>query len=177
MLQALLRLPCRLLGAVRNALRDLRELAAPASLPDPPDMWEQAQAQRRRRTLREHTTVWRAAFSAYRESFKVSFPSAEKDERQQDERSPEGEETESELKSDMGTRSHFTCLLSVSDDCIASTARAGAEAVRPMLQQLYATRAAAYRDGVREFVLGYREAFREAVSAEDTQKSRSRTRE
>lgn len=45
----------------------------------------------------------------------------------------------------------------------ASTARAGAQAARPVMRELYETRASAYRDGVREFVLGYREAFRDTL--------------
>jgi hypothetical protein len=45
----------------------------------------------------------------------------------------------------------------------AATARAGAQRARPALRELYETRASAYRDGVREFVLGYREAFRDTL--------------
>lgn len=41
--------------------------------------------------------------------------------------------------------------------------RAGARRVRPVLQELYETRAAAYREGVREFVLSYREAYRDTL--------------
>jgi hypothetical protein len=41
--------------------------------------------------------------------------------------------------------------------------KAGAARARPVLRELYETRAGAYRDGVREFVVGYREAFRETL--------------
>jgi len=49
---------------------------------------------------------------------------------------------------------------------LGAAARAGAMAARPYLRELYQTRAAAYRDGVREFVLGYREAFRDNLLQE-----------
>jgi hypothetical protein len=45
----------------------------------------------------------------------------------------------------------------------ADTVKAGAARARPVLRELYETRAGAYRDGVREFVVGYREAFRETL--------------
>lgn len=48
----------------------------------------------------------------------------------------------------------------------ADTAKAGARAARPYLRDIYESRAAAYRDGVRQFVLGYREAFRDALLQE-----------
>lgn len=44
-------------------------------------------------------------------------------------------------------------------DALASASRAGAEALRPALRQLYRTRAAAYRDAVFSFVEGYREGL------------------
>lgn len=39
------------------------------------------------------------------------------------------------------------------------TAKSGAEAVKPILQRLYRTRAEAYRQAINEFVNGYKEGF------------------
>jgi hypothetical protein len=47
-----------------------------------------------------------------------------------------------------------------------SGAKRSVAAARPALAELVERRAAAYRDGVRAFVLGYREAYRDTVLAE-----------
>ena len=47
-------------------------------------------------------------------------------------------------------------LSSLCAACAAGIARAGAGSAQPLLQHLYRTRAAAYRDAIREFVEGYR---------------------
>lgn len=44
-----------------------------------------------------------------------------------------------------------------------NVARATVMQIRPALSELYRSRAAAYRDGLREFVLAYREAYAEAI--------------
>lgn len=41
-------------------------------------------------------------------------------------------------------------------------ARGGATALRPFLQNLWNTRAVAYRDAVQQFIAGYKEGFQEA---------------
>ena len=50
--------------------------------------------------------------------------------------------------------------------------------MRPVLQELYETRAEAYREGVREFVLSYREAYRDSLlqDASDVQRERGNGR-
>lgn len=45
----------------------------------------------------------------------------------------------------------------------ALAARAGAEHVRPALQRIYMTRATAYRDALKSFVVGYKEGVAEIV--------------
>lgn len=47
----------------------------------------------------------------------------------------------------------------------AGVAAAGLESLRPYLGELYRSRAGAYRDGLREFVLSYREAYDAAAAA------------
>ena len=54
-------------------------------------------------------------------------------------------------------RGFFACAATVAG------ARSFAVLARPWLRDLYETRAGAYRDGLREFVLGYREAFRDTL--------------
>ncbi len=46
-------------------------------------------------------------------------------------------------------------------------ARSGAESVKPILQQLYRTRAAAYQEAVSSFVQGYREGFAGLPDSDD----------
>jgi hypothetical protein len=44
-----------------------------------------------------------------------------------------------------------------------AAARGGSQAMRPFLQRLYKTRAAAYRDSAQQFIDGYKDGFREAM--------------
>ncbi|BDA45108.1 hypothetical protein COCOBI_06-5880 [Coccomyxa sp. Obi] len=54
----------------------------------------------------------------------------------------------------------------LSEDLVG-VARSGAESVKPVLQQLYRTRAAAYQEAVRSFVQGYREGFAGLPDSDD----------
>jgi hypothetical protein len=93
----------------------------------------------------------RAGLVQYKDSFRLSFPHLyEPAAGDGAARSPaQGREEGEALQQELG-----------------AAARAGALAARPYLRELYQTRAAAYRDGVREFVLGYREAFRDNLLSE-----------
>ncbi|EIE21066.1 hypothetical protein COCSUDRAFT_48258 [Coccomyxa subellipsoidea C-169] len=50
---------------------------------------------------------------------------------------------------------------------LVGVARSGAESVKPILQQLYRTRAAAYQEAVSSFVQGYREGFAGLPDSDD----------
>ncbi|CAL8469150.1 g8691 [Coccomyxa elongata] len=54
----------------------------------------------------------------------------------------------------------------LSEDLVG-VAKSGAESVKPVLQQLYRTRAAAYQEAVRSFVQGYREGFAGLPDSDD----------
>ncbi len=45
---------------------------------------------------------------------------------------------------------------------VGEAARGGASAMKPFLQNLWSTRAVAYRDAVQQFIAGYKEGFQEA---------------
>jgi hypothetical protein len=127
---------------------------------------------RRASLMRLHAQVWRTAWAAYRASFDDLLPRrrGEQDSDTPAQGGAAGGGEGAELKAEAGAqphRPHALCgvdaLRLFAPSCAAAAARAGAERARPVLRELYQTRAGAYRDGVREFVLGYREAFRDAL--------------
>lgn len=131
--------------------RDLREIAFPSSLPDPPLAAGEQAGQRRRLTPALLLKAVRAGLVQYRASFRLSFPHLY--------------EPDSAAPADGATATDRAEGEALQQE-LGAAARAGAQAARPYLRELYQTRAAAYRDGVREFVLGYREAFRDNLLQE-----------
>lgn len=49
---------------------------------------------------------------------------------------------------------------------LAVAAKSGAKGMKPFLQRIYLARASAYRDAVKEFVVGYQEGLTQAVRKE-----------
>ncbi|KAK9819567.1 hypothetical protein WJX81_007689 [Elliptochloris bilobata] len=108
--------------AARNYIcYDLREIVAPSSLPDPPGL------KHKRLTLAQY---WQAAKRATRE-YKKTW--------RWEEKAKPGEPGSAEPGKRPGADEPL------SEDLTAA-ARGGVEALKPLLAQLYQTRAAAYRD-------------------------------
>ncbi|KAK9821259.1 hypothetical protein WJX74_004371 [Apatococcus lobatus] len=85
----------------------------------------------RKLSWRERFEVVQAATQDYAASWQKAEPEA-----------PERQEPQAPIKEEL-----------------AAVARGGAKTIQPYLQQLYQTRASAYRDAVQEFVKGYREGI------------------
>lgn len=161
-------------GLVRGTLtylrRDLREIIAPTSLPDDDEFAASVNGDdgRHRRRHHQRRNVLSAVASGirdYRDSWKKSpEPSSVEAEQSTSNRARlEGDDVDDDVDADAAHRLETDAALreAASDarDALASASRAGAEALRPALRQLYRTRAAAYRDAVFSFVEGYREGL------------------
>eukprot|EP00897_Mesotaenium_endlicherianum_P004385 jgi/Mesen1/3975/ME000210S03215 len=101
-------------------------------------------------SLPDPPEIWRAAFRSYAQSWSGHVDVLEhKDERQKAEKEKKDQEP-------------------TTFEDLAVAARLGADGVRPVLQRLYYARAAAYRDALRQFVVGYQEGVAQ-VKAEEAQ--------
>lgn len=133
-------------NVVHYVRTDLREIAFPSSLPDPPS----DKPKPRKLTLREHLQVWKTGTRLYLRSWKTGTLDDDDEE--------EKNEESAQSKKD-GPEEH-----SILEE-LALASRAGSETLRPALQRLYMTRASAYRDALRSFVEGYREGIGEVMQA------------
>ncbi|BBN17281.1 hypothetical protein MPTK1_7g13310 [Marchantia polymorpha subsp. ruderalis] len=129
---------------VRYVRTDLKEIAFPSSLPDPPSSTPKP----RKLTFQEHLQVWKTASNLYIQSWKTGTIDDEELAAKKADKTPEDLSAVEEL---------------------ALAARAGGEKLRPALQRLYMTRAAAYRDALRSFVEGYREGIAEVMASDPFQ--------
>ena len=167
-------------GLVRSTLtylrRDLREIVAPTSLPDGDDgddftasnggNGDDADRKHRRNRLGSRLRAVASGIQDYCDTWKKgSEPwSVEAEQSTSEKARLEGNDFDDDdaaaaaadrLETDAALRE----AASDARDALASASRAGAEALRPALRQLYRTRAAAYRDAVFSFVEGYREGL------------------
>lgn len=134
--------------ALRNVVHyirtDLREIAFPSSLPDPPS----SKPKPKKLTLGEHLQVWQTGTRLYFRSWRTGTLD-------DDEVKKANPSTPSEKESDEP---------SILEE-LALASRAGAENLRPTMQRVFRTRASAYRDALRSFVEGYQEGIGEVMSA------------
>eukprot|EP00898_Chlorokybus_atmophyticus_P007883 jgi/Chlat1/8096/Chrsp75S07551 len=141
-----------------RVVHEVREAAAPSSLPDPPEYVDHDKELRRRfntaQRLRLYFQVWRESFKMYADSWKPA-PRVQRG---------EGESDSCDRASVSGTDGGAT-KQELADE-LAAAAKAGARGIKPLLQSLYYTRATAYRDAVKSFVSGYHEGFAEGVKGE-----------
>ncbi|KAJ7570787.1 hypothetical protein O6H91_01G135200 [Diphasiastrum complanatum] len=138
----------RIKNYVRN---DLREIAFPSSLPDPPS----SKPKPRKLTIWEHLQVWKTATKLYVQSWSGRF---------------DDDDNEQELKENQNKTNEPSML-----EDLAVAARGGAESLKPALQRLYVSRATAYRDALKEFVGGYQEGIAEVLAASKNMKLDSQT--
>ncbi|KAK8301129.1 hypothetical protein V6Z11_D04G001400 [Gossypium hirsutum] len=127
---------------------DLKEIAFPSSLPDPPHI-----KKRRKLTWHEHFLVLKEASRLYAASWVRDIGPGLRP---------------NDYKKDDGTEE--TEPLTLED--IAIAARGGMETLRPALQRLYMTKASAYRDALGSFIEGYQEGIQQVMEEkEDSSKA------
>ncbi|PKA54536.1 hypothetical protein AXF42_Ash000371 [Apostasia shenzhenica] len=131
---------------------DLKEIAFPSSLPDPPHI-----KKRRKLTWEERWLVLKEASRIYAASWVRDIgpdlrPNDYKHQKQED----------NDNKGDAHSSNKREEAPSMLED-LAVAARGGMETLRPALQRLYMTRASAYRDALKSFVQGYQEGVKEVM--------------
>ncbi|KAJ8534053.1 hypothetical protein K7X08_007377 [Anisodus acutangulus] len=137
---------------------DLREIAFPSSLPDPPHF-----KKRRKLTLKERYLVLKEASRLYaascvRDIGPEHWPNEHKKKR----------ELDGELDEENGNRKEKES--STLED-LAVAARGGMETLRPALQRIYLTRASAYKDALKSFIQGYQEGIQQTMEKKEDSKS------
>ncbi|KAF3665049.1 putative B3 domain-containing protein-like [Capsicum annuum] len=137
---------------------DLKEIAFPSSLPNPPHF-----KKRRKLTMKERYLVLKEASRLYAASWVRDIgpelrPNDYKKKR----------ETEAELGEESGNRKEKEP--STLED-LAVAARGGMETLRPALQRVYMTRASAYKDALKSFIQGYQEGIQQTMEKTKDEKS------
>ncbi|KAK1354904.1 Embryo defective [Heracleum sosnowskyi] len=131
---------------------DLKEIAFPSSLPDPPHF-----KKRRKLTWKERYLVLKEASRLYCASWvrDIGPDLRPNDYKEWDEDKSDGVDVINKQKEP-----------STLED-LAIAARGGMEALRPALQRVYMTRASAYRDGLKSFIQGYQEGIKEVMEKKE----------
>ncbi|XP_010525696.1 PREDICTED: uncharacterized protein LOC104826817 [Tarenaya hassleriana] len=131
---------------------DLKEIAFPSSLPDPPHI-----KKRRKLTWNERFLILKEASRLYAASWVRDIgPEL----RPNDYKKHEEHEAKKEVKENEP---------SVLED-LAVAARGGMETLRPALQRIYMTRASAYRDALKSFIQGYQEGVQQVMEKKEDSK-------
>ncbi|KAL5155546.1 hypothetical protein HKD37_19G054619 [Glycine soja] len=156
---------CRLEMKVRVVCRkiydyiryDLKEIAFPSSLPDPPHI-----KKRRKLTWDQRIWVLKRAARLYAASWVRDIgPDLRPDDYKKD--GDMTDETNGEKKTTIGKEP------STLED-LAVAARGGMETLRPALQRVYMTRASAYRDALKSFIEGYQEGVQQVMEKKEDSK-------
>ncbi|KAF7804267.1 uncharacterized protein G2W53_043378 [Senna tora] len=132
---------------------DLKEIAFPSSLPDPPNI-----KKRRKLTWDERFWVLKKAARLYAASWVRDIgPDLRPNDYKKDElteKPNEGKKTTKESEP------------STLED-LAVAARGGMETLRPALQRVYMTRASAFRDALKSFIQGYQEGVQQVMEKKE----------
>lgn len=137
---------------------DLKEIAFPSSLPDPPHI-----KKRRKLTWQERYYVLKEASRLYAASWVRDIgPELRPNDYKKD------EETEDKP---VGARSTTKEKEPSTLEDLAVAARGGMETLRPALQQVYMTRASAYRDALKSFIEGYQEGIQQIMEKKEDSNS------
>ncbi|KAL5545782.1 hypothetical protein UlMin_005469 [Ulmus minor] len=133
---------------------DLKEIAFPSSLPDPPHI-------KKRRKL-----TWRDRFLVLKEATRLYAASWVRDIgpelRPNDYKKEEDEDKPNEGKSQNKEKESSTL------EDLAVAARGGMETLKPALQRVYMMRASAYRDALKSFIEGYQEGIQQTIEKKDS---------
>lgn len=137
---------------------DLKEIAFPSSLPDPPHI-----KKRRKLTWQERYYVLKEASRLYAASWVRDIgPELRPNDYKKD------EETEDKP---VGARSTTKEKEPSTLEDLAVAARGGMETLRPALQRVYMTRASAYRDALKSFIEGYQEGIQQIMEKKEDSNS------
>lgn len=138
---------------------DLKEIAFPSSLPDPPHL-----KKRRKLTWHERFLVLKEATRLYAASWVRDIgPELRPNDYKKDEE--ESEDKPSGAKSKPKEKQPSTL------EDLAVAARGGMETLRPALQRVYMMRASAYRDALKSFIEGYQEGIQQVTEKKEESKS------
>ncbi|KAG0578791.1 hypothetical protein KC19_4G049700 [Ceratodon purpureus] len=145
----------------RYVKHDLKEIAFPSSLPDPPHV--QAKPKPRKLTAKDYVYIVRTAASLHAKSFTRDGLTKEDWKKAGLEEQDDSDVAEKEKPAEPSSLEE-----------IALAARAGAEHIKPALQRIYMTRASAYRDALKSFVEGYQEGVAEVMAKNSEAESAAR---
>ncbi|KAL3642719.1 hypothetical protein CASFOL_013534 [Castilleja foliolosa] len=136
---------------------DLKEIAFPSSLPDPPHI-------KKRREL-----TWKERYLVLKEASRLYCASWVRDIGPELRPNDYKKKAESEDKPD-GEKGPTTEREPSTLEDLAVAAKGGMETLRPALQRVYMTRASAYRDALRSFIEGYQEGIQNVMEKKDDSK-------
>ncbi|KAL3628208.1 hypothetical protein CASFOL_027254 [Castilleja foliolosa] len=136
---------------------DLKEIAFPSSLPNPPHI-------KKRREL-----TWKERYLVLKEASRLYCVSWVRDIGPELRPNDYKKKAESEDKPD-GEKGPTTEKEPSTLEDLAVAARGGMETLRPALQRVYMTRASAYRDALRSFIEGYQEGIQNVMEKKDDSK-------
>ncbi|ESW34932.1 hypothetical protein PHAVU_001G193000 [Phaseolus vulgaris] len=136
---------------------DLKEIAFPSSLPDPPHM-----KKRRKLTWNDRIWVLKRASRLYAASWVRDIgPDLRPDDY------PKGDMTDETYAEKRTAKGKEPSTL----EDLAVAARGGMETLRPALQRVYMTRASAYRDALKSFIEGYQEGVQQVMEKKEDSKT------
>lgn len=124
---------------------DLRDIVWPRPLPDPPGV-SATEGGGRSLTIRQMYEMLKRGLHRYAMTWKV-------------ERGRKDEEKGKEEGGPRGGKEEEVLL-----DDAAGAARAGSKVVTALVQNSYKERLLSYREAVKEFIVGYKEGFREEMA-------------
>ncbi|KAI0519180.1 hypothetical protein KFK09_006622 [Dendrobium nobile] len=128
---------------------DLKEIAFPSSLPDPPHI-----KKRRKLTWMERWLILKEASRLYAISWVRDIGP---DLRPNDYKKKKNDNNDQGRNASSKNEEPSTL------EDLAVAARGGMETLRPALQRLYMTRASAYRDALKSFIQGYQEGIKSVM--------------
>lgn len=138
---------------------DLKEIAFPSSLPDPPGHVPK----RRKLNLQEWILVLKKASRLYVASWVRDIgPDLRPNDYKKDETSEDKPNGAESTPKERGP--------STLED-LAVAARGGMETLKPALQRVYMTRASAYRDALKSFIEGYQEGIQQVMEKKEDTKA------
>ncbi|CAK7341923.1 unnamed protein product [Dovyalis caffra] len=141
---------------------DLKEIAFPSSLPDPPHIQN-----RPKLTWRDHLFILKRATRLYAASWVRDIgPDLRPHDYAKDN---DDKEASDGAKSTSSAQQEEP---SVFQD-LAVAARGGMETLRPALQRVYMTRASAYRDALKSFIQGYQEGVQQVMEKKEESKTQT----
>ncbi|CAN6456532.1 unnamed protein product [Victoria cruziana] len=129
---------------------DLKEIAFPSSLPDPPNVKKRPKA-----TLKDWYYIVKEASRLYAASWVRDIG---EDRKPKDDRNTKSGASGTHEEKGKGHEKEPSTL-----EDLAVAARGGMDTLRPALQRLYMTRASVYRDALKNFVHGYQEGIQQVM--------------